>query len=196
VLRAQGPIDLRARGHQQLEGLRRREDQQRRPRGNSLFWDSFSLAAGARFGSVYGPTPNTPDQPATLSFTVVPTGPDTTPQLAAYEVGRQKLLQMSFQDLEDALIDLIDRTVNTQGGDFDPARDMHSIMLNRRNYGYAHELTAVFDHSLYGRFEDQPQVRGRVPFRNVAIANSDSQGFAYTHSAIREGFRAVQDLPS
>jgi spermidine dehydrogenase len=103
---------------------------------------------------------------------------------------------MSFQDLEDALIDLIDRTVNTQGGDFDPARDMHSIMLNRRNYGYAHELTAVFDHSLYGRFEDQPQVRGRVPFRNVAIANSDSQGFAYTHSAIREGFRAVQDLPS
>jgi spermidine dehydrogenase len=164
------------------------------PRGNSLFWDSFSLAAGARFGSVYGPTPNTPDQPATLSFTVVPTGHDTTPQLAAYEVGRQKLLQMSFEDLEGALIDLIDRTVNQQGGDFDPARDMHSIMLNRWNYGYAHELTSVFDHSLYGRFADQPQVRGRVPFRNVAIANSDSQGFAYTHSAIQEGFRAVQDL--
>jgi spermidine dehydrogenase len=39
-------------------------------------------------------------------------------------------------------------------------------------------------------------VRGRVPFRNVAIANSDSQAFAYTHSAIQEGFRAVQDLPA
>ena len=30
------------------------------PRGNSLFWDSTSLSAGARFGSSYGPTPNTP----------------------------------------------------------------------------------------------------------------------------------------
>jgi hypothetical protein len=29
----------------------------------------------------------------------------------------------------------------------------------------------------------------------VAIGNSDSQAFAYTHSAIQEGYRAVQDLP-
>jgi hypothetical protein len=29
----------------------------------------------------------------------------------------------------------------------------------------------------------------------VAIANSDSGAFAYTHSAIDEGYRAVQDLP-
>jgi hypothetical protein len=29
----------------------------------------------------------------------------------------------------------------------------------------------------------------------VAIANSDSGAFAYTHSAINEAFRAVQDLP-
>ena len=34
-----------------------------------------------------------------------------------------------------------------------------------------------------------------MPFENVAIACSDSEAFAYTHSAINEGFRAVNDLP-
>jgi spermidine dehydrogenase len=166
------------------------------PRGSSLFWDSTSLAAGASFGTAYGPTPNQPPEaPATLSFQVVPTGHTTTPQLAAYEVGRQRLLEMSFQELEDALIDVLDRSVNAAGGDFEPERDIHSLMVNRWNYGYAHEFTSVWDPSLYGAFADQPHTRGRVPFRNVAIANSDAQAFAYTHSAIQEGFRSVQDLP-
>lgn len=51
------------------------------------------------------------------------------------------------------------------------------------------------DPSDYGSVADQPHVRGRVPFRNVSIANSDSGAFAYTHSAINEGYRAIQDLP-
>jgi spermidine dehydrogenase len=165
------------------------------PRGNSLFWDSTSLQAGQRFGAAYGPTPNTPDQPAVLNFTVVPTDHDATPQLAAYEGGRRRLLQMSFRDLERALIDVIDRSVNRSGGDFEPQRDIHSIMINRWNYGYAHELTSVWDPSLYGPWTNQPQVKGRRPLRNVSIANSDSAAFAYTHSAINEGYRAVQDLP-
>jgi spermidine dehydrogenase len=166
------------------------------PRGNSLFWDTTSISAGAKFGTSYGPTPNEPPgAPAMLNFTVVPSGPTTTPQLAAYEVGRQQLLQLSFADLEGALWDVIDRSVNKSGGDFDPARDVDSIMVNRWNYGYAHELTSVFDPSLYGPWADQPQVVGRRPFRNVSIANSDSGAFAYTHSAFAEAYRAVQDLP-
>ena len=68
-------------------------------------------------------------------------------------------------------------------------------MINRWNYGYAHEMTSVWDPSLYGPVARQPQVIGRQPYRNVAVANSDSAAFAYTHSAINEGFRAVQDLP-
>jgi spermidine dehydrogenase len=166
------------------------------PRGNSQFWDSISLAAGQRFGSVYGPTPNTPDRPALLQFNVVTTGHDTTPQLGAYEVGRQKLLEMSFDDLENSLYDMIDRTVNAKGGDFDPERDIDEIMINRWNYGYAHELTSLWDPSVYGAYADQPQRRAKEPFRNIAIANADSQAFAYFHSAVQEGYRAVQDLPS
>jgi spermidine dehydrogenase len=166
------------------------------PRGNSLFWDSTSISAGARFGSVYGPTPNQPPSaPAVLNFTVVPSGPETTPQLAAYEVGRQKLLEMSFRDLEAALWDVIDRSVNRSGGDFDPERDVDSIMINRWNYGYAHELTSVWDPTTYGPDAGNPHVRGRAPYRNVAIANSDSGGFAYAHSAIAEAHRSVRDLP-
>ena len=109
-----------------------------------------------------------------LNFTVVPTDHDATPQLAAYEGGRKKLLQMSFRDLERALIDVLDRSVNKSGGDFEPQRDIHSIMINRWNYGYAHELTSVWDPSLYGPWANQPQVRGRRPVKNVSIANSDS----------------------
>ena len=131
------------------------------PRGNSLFWDSTTLAAGARFGAAYGPTPNQPPTaPAMLSFQVVPTDHDATPQLAAYEGGRKRLLEMSFQDLEDALIDVIDRSVNRSGGNFEPERDIHSIMVNRWNYGYAHEMTSVWDPSLYGPNAAQPQVQG------------------------------------
>ena len=165
------------------------------PRGNSLFWDSTALQAGARFGSAYGPTPNDPSQPAIVTFQVVATEHRATPQLAAYEGGRQRLLEMSFRDLENAFVDVLDRTLNKNGGDFDPERDIHSLMVNRWNYGYAHELTSVWDPSLYGPVAQQPQVIGRQPYRNVAVANSDSAAFAYTHSAIDEGYRAVQDLP-
>jgi spermidine dehydrogenase len=167
------------------------------PRGGSLFWDSVSVSAGARFGSSYGPTPNEPPTaPAMLNFTVVPTGHDTTPQLAAYEVGRQVLLGKSLRELEASLWDVLERSVNRSGGDFDPERDVDSIMVNRWNYGYAHELTSVWDPSLYGPWASQPQVIGRAPYRNVTIANSDSGAFAYTHSAIAEAYRAVGELPA
>ncbi len=172
------------------------------PRGKSLFWDSFSVSAGSGFGpnatpgKYYGPTPNSPPgAPAQLSFSVVPNHPDAVPQLFAYSTGQQILKELSWADLEDSVIDLIDRTVNKEGGDFDPERDIHDWKINRWNYGYAHELSSVFDPSAYGPVEGQPQYAGRQPYKNVAIANSDSEAFAYTHSAINEAYRAVQDLP-
>jgi spermidine dehydrogenase len=165
------------------------------PRGDSLFWDSTSLSAGVRFGSSYGPTPNTPAQPATLTFSTVPDDPSASTQLESYERGREQLLGMSFGDFERAIVDVIDRSVNASGGDFDPERDIDSIIVNRWNYGYAYELTSTFDPTLFGPNAKQPHVIGRKPYRNVAIANSDSGAFAYTHSAINEAHRAVQELP-
>jgi spermidine dehydrogenase len=55
------------------------------PRGDRLLFDSTSLAAGAVFGSAYGPTPNTPAQPATLSLTCTPDDPKQLTQLASDE---------------------------------------------------------------------------------------------------------------
>jgi spermidine dehydrogenase len=81
------------------------------------------------------------------------------------------------------------------GGDFDPGRDIEAIAVNRWNYGYAYELTSIYDPSLFGPVANQPQVKGRRPYRNVAIANSDSGAFASTHSAINEAYRAVHELP-
>ncbi len=166
------------------------------PVGNSLFWDSTSVSAGASFGDSYGPTPaEPPSAPAVLNFTCVPTDPSRETQLSAYEAGKQMMLEMSFEDLEGALIDVIDRSVNRSGGDFDPERDINEIMINRWNYGYAYELTSTFDPSLFGPNDAQPHVKGRKPYRNVSIANSDSGAFAYSHSAINEAYRAVNDLP-
>jgi spermidine dehydrogenase len=165
------------------------------PRGNSLFWDSTTLQAGVRFGSVYGPTPNTPDKPALISLTCTPGSLRARSQLESYEEGRRTMLEMSFRDYENAIVDVLDRSVNVAGGDFDPGRDIEAIAVNRWNYGYAYELTSIYDPSLFGPVANQPQVKGRRPYRNVAIANSDSGAFAYTHSAINEAYRAVQDLP-
>ena len=169
------------------------------PRGNSLFWDSTSLQVGQRFGSVYGPpagSPVTPDKPALISLTCTPGSLRAKSQLESYEEGRKTLLEMRFRDFERAIVDVLDRTLNRSGGDFDPERDIHSIMVNRWNYGYAYELTSTYDPSLFGPNDKQPHVKGRRPYKNVAIANSDSGAFAYTHSAINEAYRAVQDLPS
>ena len=165
------------------------------PRGDSLFWDSCSLVAGQRFGTAYGPTPNTPDQPALIQLNKVPNDPAELTQLGSYERGRQQLLRLRFKDFEREIVDLLDRTLNTAGGDFDPGRDISSITVNRWNYGYAYELCSTFDPSLFGPYAQQPHVLGRVPYKNVSIANSDSGAFAYTHSAINEAYRAVNDLP-
>ena len=168
------------------------------PRGNSLFWDSTSLQVGQRFGTVYGPpagSPVTPDKPALISLTCTPGSLRAKSQLESYEEGRRTLLEMRFRDFERAIVDVLDRTLNASGGDFDPERDINAIMVNRWNYGYAYELTSLYDPSLFGPNANQPHVKGRRPYKNVAIANSDSGAFAYTHSAINEAYRAVQELP-
>ena len=52
-------------------------------------------------------------------------------------------------------------------------------MVNRWNYGYAHELTSIGTPRSTGPYAEQPHVKGRAPFSNVAIANADSGAFAY-----------------
>ena len=44
-------------------------------------------------------------------------------------------------------------------------------------------------------FRRAGQQIGRQPFGNIAIANSDAGADAYTHTAIDQAWRAVNDLP-
>ena len=99
---------------------------------------------------------------------MVPNHLEAIPQLFAYSTGQQMLREMSWEDLEDSVIDIIDRTVNKEGGDFDPERDIHDWKINRWSYGYAHELTSTFDPSMYGPNPVSRRWPARQPFRNVA----------------------------
>ena len=131
-----------------------------------------------------------------LAFTVVPNHPDAIPQLFAYSTGQQMLRELSWEELEDS-VDRPDRPDGEQGG-----RRLRSGARHRRLADQPLELRLRARADLdvrpvaYGPVEDQPQYAGRQPFRNIAIANSDSEAFAYTHCAINEAHRAVQDLPS
>jgi len=42
----------------------------------------------------------------------------------------------------------------------------------------------------------RPCVLGRKPFGRITIANSDSDGHAYTNTAIEQAYRAVQEVVS
>ena len=166
------------------------------PRGNSLFWDSTSLQAGTRFGSVYGPTPNTPDQPALISLTCTPGDPTQADAARVLRGGprdaaRDELPRLRAGDHRRA------RPQPEQG-----RRRLRPRARHPRDHGQPLELRlrvrAVLDvRPVAVRAERQAAARARegARIKNVAIANSDSGAFAYTHSAINEAYRAVQDLP-
>ena len=153
LLRPQGAADLRARRPQQLAGVRRRQGQQREPARQQPLLGQHHAAGRCGLRLRLRTEPNDPASPASVSFTVVATDHRATPQLAAYEGGRKRLLEMSFRDLERAFVDVLDRTLNMLGGDFEPERDIDPLMINCWNYGYAHEMTSVWDPSLYGPVE-------------------------------------------
>src|SRR5262245_66513608 len=73
------------------------------------------------------------------------------------------------------------------------ARDIAAITVNRWANGYAYEYHSYSDRDLPAG--PRPNVIGRKPFGNIAIANSDSAARAYTDAAIDEAWRAVNELP-
>jgi spermidine dehydrogenase len=196
LLRPQGAADLRARRAQQLAGVGGREDLEHQPARAEPLLGQHVGQRGRRVRRVLrADAEPAADRAGVADVHGRPERPDADAADRRLRVGPRAGAQHELPGSRGRADRLIDRSVNKSGGDFEPARDIHAIAINRWNYGYAHELTAAFDPSAYGPVVNQPQVKGRVPFKNVAIANSDSGAMAYTHSAISEGYRAVQDLP-
>ena len=77
-----------------------------------------SVSAGGRVGPRYAGQVLRPDaEPAADGSRAAdvpgrPQRPDAVPQLFAYSTGQQLLRELSWPDLEDSVIDVIDRTVN------------------------------------------------------------------------------------
>jgi spermidine dehydrogenase len=112
------------------------------------------------------------------------------PEHEQNRVGRAELLATPFETFERNIRAQLGRTL--QGGDFDPARDITAITVNRWPHGYAPEYNPLFDPDVPE--SERPHILGRAQFGRIAIANSDAGGGAYTDSAINQGHRAVMEL--
>jgi spermidine dehydrogenase len=136
------------------------------------------------------PFSKSPDEPMVLHMCYVPyfddiQGPEQ------WRAGRRKLLQTPFSTFEHHVRDQLDQALGGVG--FDAERDITGITVNRWAHGYAYSPELLWEPE-YAREEDKPWVRGRQPFGRISIANSDAGAAANTDSAIKQGYRAVQEV--
>ncbi|NIL95256.1 MAG: FAD-dependent oxidoreductase [Woeseiaceae bacterium] len=103
-------------------------------------------------------------------------------------VGRQKILEMTFDDFESQALRQFDGALGKAG--FDAARDITAMTVNRWPHGYAYEYNELFDPPEY-LDGGGPHIAGRQRIGRISIANSDSQAYAYVDGAIDAAWRAV-----
>src|SRR6266481_4722063 len=134
--------------------------------------------------------PSKPEEPAVLFMLRTPCSPGAL-RRDQYRAGRYELLSTKFETIERNIRDQLQRMLG--GAGFDAARDVEAITVNRWAHGYAYEYDSYSDRDLPPG--PRPNVIGRKPCGNIAIANSDSAARAYTDAAIDEAYRAVRELP-
>jgi spermidine dehydrogenase len=151
------------------------------------YYQSIGLDWGVSLGQYTGP--RSPEDPMVLHLRKVPTRPGP-PAREQFRLGRAELLATSFETFERNTRDLLARALD--GGDFDPARDITAITINRWPHGYAGASNELFDPE-WG-YDEVPWVVGRKRFGRIAIANSDAAAVCLTSAAFDQGHRAVQEL--
>ena len=152
------------------------------------YFSSVSLDFPVSMGEYH--FPSRPEQSCLLDLMRTPCKPGL-PCKEQYKAGRWELFTTTFETFERNLRDELGRML--AGGEFDSARDIQSITVNRWPHGYAYEYNQLFE-PLDQPDSERPCVIGRQPFGRIAIANSDSDGHAYTNIAIEQGYRAVQEV--
>jgi spermidine dehydrogenase len=100
------------------------------------------------------------------------------------------MLAMPFEDYEREVRSVLQSLLGPGG--FDASRDILAITVNRWPHGYARDHLDLEDAAW--NVEPAPEVVGRQRFGRIAIANSDAGADAYTHAAIDQAWRAVNDL--
>ncbi|MBF7046943.1 NAD(P)-binding protein [Campylobacter volucris] len=104
-------------------------------------------------------------------------------------VGRNLLFTMSFDEHEKIIRDQLQGMLGSAG--FDHEKDIKAIVVNRWGHCYSYTENSLYDDA----DEAQKTIElARKPFKNIVIANSDSDWSAYMHSAIDQAYRAVNEL--
>jgi spermidine dehydrogenase len=111
-----------------------------------------------------------------------------TPLRDQMRAARAGLLRTPFEHFERALRSQAVGAL--AGSDFDPARDIVDITVNRWGHGYALGRNHLFD----DENAVAPCIIARRKFGHITIANSDSSGMDLAETAIDEAARAVREL--
>jgi spermidine dehydrogenase len=109
-----------------------------------------------------------------------------------HRASRNLLLAMPFEDFEREVRTVLDGMLSRAG--FDVQRDILAITVNRWPHGYAYDYLDLWDPEWPPG--EAPHEIARKPFGNIAVANADAGADAYTHVAIDQARRAVEDLPA
>ncbi len=152
-----------------------------------MYHSSINLDQAINIGD-YKP-PRSPDDPVLVRMLRTPCQPGL-PARDQQRAGHYDLLTTSFETFERNIRDQLARVLGA--GDFDPARDITAITVNRWPHGYAYEYNPLWD-------PDWPEGKrpcdiARRRFGLITIANSDANAAAYTDQAIDQAYRAVQEL--
>jgi spermidine dehydrogenase len=131
-----------------------------------------------------------PSDPVVLHLTKTVLGDPTLPTREQAQTGRYLLTEITFEEMERQLRDLLARALGPGG--FDPARDIEAITVNRWSHGYAYEYMRPWDG--FWPAGPLPIETSRRPIGRIAIANSDAGAYAYANSAIDQATRAVREL--
>ncbi len=131
-----------------------------------------------------------PDEPIIVTMTHYPGAPGL-PARMQHRTGRGVLFSTPFETFERNIREQLARSLS--GGDFDPAKEIAAITVNRWPHGYAYQYNSLWD-PFWLEGGAQPCVEARKPFGRIAIANADADAYAYTDCAINQAHRAVNDL--
>ncbi len=132
------------------------------------------------------------DNPLVLWMCHVPTPRNNGQQNSRdlFRLGRYKLYSTPFETYEKAVKEQL--TAMFGDGGFDADRDIEAITVNRWSHGYTYDYNSLYDP--VWEEGQAPHELGRAPIGRIGIANTDSEGHAYVHTAIDAAARAVSEI--
>jgi spermidine dehydrogenase len=134
-----------------------------------------------------------PDDPIIVHMERFPKGSDHQASVDDQSrAGRYEMYSTSFETIEREI--RLQLSGMLAGGDFDAARDIEAITVNR----WAHGYSKWYNDSDLEQFEEGefPNVIGRKRFGRIVIANSDAGANSTIDAAIDQAHRAISELDS